>query len=471
MITKINPYNTEVPGIEILKQMPPETITEQLSEYLNVYNNCFIRTQQIKYFEAFERGLLSNLERKSIEPIALSFLGEKEVRGMQQFFTRSTGWDENLGKRYREKLAETLNDNKGFLSVDESDFVKKGKDSVGVARQYCGRLGKTENCQAGVFLSYASERGMGLTDSRLYIPKEWFADDYKEKRADCQVPEEVTFKTKNEIAKEMINNILVSKLFEVECIGCDAAFGSDHTFLDSLPKNMYYFASVRENENIFREMPDVIIPENTARKGGRFKHPRSLEQPVSIKTIINDESVPWVKRAIAEGAKGPVIAEVKCLRAVSCRKENRLFTPKSEIWIYIRKHEDGAIKYFISNLPPDTPVQELDRLATARWSIEQCFQECKSYLGMNHYETRTYQAWHRHMLMVMIAQLFVTILRGFLKQFANLTMPMTKYIIASQIPIPTKLELILIIVYYRLHRNAEAYRSHRKKKIKILCSL
>ena len=218
------------------------------------------------------------------------------------------------------------------------------------------------------------------------------------------------------MAKEMINDVIDSRLFDIKYIGCDASFGSDHTFLDSLPESVYYFASVRENENIFRSMPKVATPENAPGRGGRFKHPRSAEEPIAVKTILDDESVPWVKRVIAVGTKGPVSAEVKCLRCVTSRKENRLFMPKAEIWVYIRKHEDGTIKYFISNLPEDTDISLLDKLAAARWSIEQCFQECKSYLGMAHYETRSYQAWHRHMLFIMIAHLFVTILRDFLKK-------------------------------------------------------
>lgn len=418
MISKNNPYNSEIPEIAAMQEIAPREILKQLKKYQESYKNCFVRTQQIKYFESYTKGLLSNLDRKSIEPIALSFLGESSVRGMQDFFTRSKGWDESLSNRYKEQLAETLKESQGFLSVDESDFVKKGKDSAGVARQYCGRLGKTENCQAGVFLSYATEKGTGLIDSRLYLPKIWFGDEYKEKREDCRISEDMSFKTKNEIAKEMINEVMNSQLFEVECIGCDAAFGSDHTFLDSLPESVYYFAAVRENERIFRNMPQVAVPENSG-KGGRYKHPRSLEEPMQIKTILNDESIPWIKRIIAEGSKGPIVAQVKTLRCISCRKENQLFVPKSEIWVYIRKHEDGTIKYFVSNMPCDTDVAELDRLATSRWSIEQCFQECKSYLGMTHYETRSYHAWHRHMLLVMITHLFVTILRLFLKKICR----------------------------------------------------
>jgi len=415
MLSIKNPYNTEIPGLESIQEITEEKITVLLQKYLDSYKDCFGRSQQIRYFQVFVRGLLSNLDRKSIEPIALSFLGEKGVRGMQQFFTRSVGWEESMRNHYKRGLAETLSSKKGFLSVDESDFVKKGKESAGVLRQYCGRLGKKENCQAGVFVSYATDKGIGLIDSQLYLPKAWFSDDYTQRRDNCGIPAEQTFKTKNEIAKEMVNGVIQSGLFDIECVGCDAAFGSDHSFLDNLPKSVYYFASVREDERIFRRMPQVVVPENTG-KGGRYKHPRAVEAPVDIKTVIDDESIPWVKRIISQGAKGPIVAEIKCLRAVACRKENRLYMPKSEIWVYIRKYDDGKIKYFLSNMPPDTNISELDRLATTRWSIEQCFQECKSYLGMAHYETRSYQAWHKHMLLVMIAHLFVTVLRQFLKK-------------------------------------------------------
>jgi SRSO17 transposase len=137
-----------------------------------------------------------------------------------------------------------------------------------------------------------------------------------------------------------------------------------------------------------------------------------------VKEIANDASISWIRRTIAEGAKGPVIAEIKCLRCISCRTENTFLMPKLEIWLYIRKYDNGVIKYFISNMPNGTEISELDRLATARWSIEQCFQECKSHLGMTHYETRSYPAWHRHMLLVMIAQLFVTNLRHYFKKKA-----------------------------------------------------
>ena len=416
MLSKINPYTSDIFDEKIFRSLRPYEIKKRHKEYLKKYEKCFTHSHQIKYFEAFEKGLVSNLDRKSIEPIALSFLDETDVRGMQQFFTRSTGWYDSLALKYKMELSHHVNDPNGFLSIDGSDFIKKGNNSAGVSRQYCDRLGKKENCQAGVFVSYASENGIGLIDSSLYIPEVWFSDGYEKKRKECHIPEELTFKTKNEIVKEMTHNIISSNLFEIGCIGCDTSFGSDHTFLDSLPKSIPYFASVRKNEYVFREMTLVRIPEKTSTRGRPFKHPRSEKQPVYVEEIANDESIPWVKRTIADGTKGPIIAEIKFLRCISCRTENNFLMPRTEVWLYIRKHSNGEIKYFISNMPDDTETSELDRIATARWSIEQCFQECKSYLGMAHYETRSYQAWHRHMLLVMIAQLFLTTLRHHLKK-------------------------------------------------------
>lgn len=466
MLLENNPYIAEKVGEDFLEQLKSFDLLKYFLEYLKGYESCFVRPSQVNSFKIFIEGLLSNLDRKSIEPIALAFSDEKNVRKLQYFISDSRGWYETLLPHYQKSLSHELTGINGFLSIDESDFVKKGDMSAGVGRQYCGRLGKRELCQAGVFASYASAKGIGLISCCLYILKGWFNADHDEKRESCQIPENLVFKTKNEIAKKMVADIINQGLFQIECLGCDASFGSDHTFLDTLPQSLYYFASVRENEYIFRNMPAVSIPEKKSGKGGGYKHLRSQEHPIVVKEIADDDSIAWKKCTIAEGAKGPIITEIKCIRCVACRKENRHFVPKSGIWLYIRKHEDGKIKYFLSNMPPETRLSELHRLATARWSIEQCFQECKSYLGMAHYETRSYPGWHRHMLFVMIAHLFVTRLRNFLsKKKIHLTMPMVRNLIASQIPMPTSIEKIVRIIAYHLLRNSAAYRSHRKKKL------
>lgn len=366
-------------------------LLEQLNEYLAAYLPCFSRPSQFDYFSAFEKGLLSDSNRKSIDAIALAILGEKSVRGLQQFFTRSKGFEEPLFSTYQNLLADTLSAPDGFLSVDGSDFVKKGTHSERVSRQYCGRLGKTENCQAGVFLSYGSENGYGLVDKRLYLPENWFSDNYAEKRNQCTIPTTAYFQTKIELALDMIHYVIEQNLFDIQWIGCDRAFGCDHAFLRSLPKEVCYFAGVREKELVFLERPTMRVPKNKNVAGRPFKHPRPDSAPVKVKAIAhNDIDYPWTRRQMTEGAKGPIYAQVKYLRAVACH---------------------STTLYGNYMMPEETEQSTLDKLTTRRWAIEPCFQECKSQLGMADYETRTFPAWHRHMMCVMIVHLFTTRLR------------------------------------------------------------
>lgn len=417
ILTDINAYDIQMLNELALEKISEQDINNELIQYLKNYNDCFTEPAQTKYFEAFERGILSGLDRKSIEPIALHFLDQKQVRGMQQFFKRSKNWETNLTKQYQTQLAKQIAHQEGFASIDESCFVKKGAKSAGVARQYCGRLGKKENCQSGVFLSYASQKGYGLIEEKLYLPKHWFEDSFKEKRDSCQIPKDTEFQTKNQIAAQMLNKLISEEQFPVKWVGCDAAFGCDHDFLDSLPNTVCYFASVRETEYIFTSTPTMVMPKNSSGLGRKIKHARVLDvRPVCIKTLVDDEVVVWQRRVITLGSKGSVVADIKCVRVVSCRRINNFFVAGVPIWVYIRRYDDGVVKYFVSNAPLDVEQCVLDRLATLRWSIEQCFQECKSYLGMSHYETRSFQAWHRHMLLVMVAHLFTIVLRGVFKK-------------------------------------------------------
>src|SRR5436309_12407959 len=151
-------------------------------------------------------GQFSELERKSIEPMALEVAGGN-VRGMQRFLSDNI-WDEDkMRQTYHGLVADEMGDPDGVLMFDESGFVKKGKDSVGVARQYCGTLGKVENSQVGVFAAYASRHGYALVDKRLFMPEQWFTEDYKDKRDKCNVPKDVTFHTKPQVAADMVKAI------------------------------------------------------------------------------------------------------------------------------------------------------------------------------------------------------------------------------------------------------------------------
>ena len=393
-------------------------IQTELEKYLQNYSSCFCSEPQRKLFRTFIRGLLSSLDRKSIEPIALHFSGVKYVRPLQQFFSRSPFKEQSLLDIYQELLSEQVVEENGMLSVDDTGFVKKGKHSAGVKRQYCGRLGKTENCQSGVFLAYAGKNGYGLVDCELSLPQEWFSQDFAQLYKECRIPEDKEFSTKNEIAQRMLNRAMCSGLFQARWVGCDAAYGNDHDFLDGLelPKGVWYFAATNAKEQVFREYPEMFYPERG--RGRPRKHPVLSGKPVSVQEIAEEPSIPWETVVLAEGAKGPIMAERKCIRCFACRKDgNRNYVKAGEeIWLYLRKYADGEIKYFVSNAPGELPVHELDRAATLRWPIEQCFEECKSSLGMGHYECRSYQGWKRHMLFVMIAHLFADSIREIFKK-------------------------------------------------------
>ena len=187
----------------------------------------------------------------------------------------------------------------------------------------------------------------------------------------------------------MINKALESGNFQVQWIGCDAAYGNDHEFLDSLklPPGVWYFATTNSKEQELMEYPErTFLP---TKRGRPRKHPDLSVSTVNVQTIAENPDIPWERIILAEGSKGPIFAEREGIRCY--------IKPGEKIWLYLRRYEDGTIKYFVSNAPEDTSIEELDRAATLRWPIEQCFEECKSYLGMSHYESRSYEGWMRHM--------------------------------------------------------------------------
>ena len=294
-------------------------------------------------------------------------------------------------------------------NVDSSEIRKKGTESVGVARQYCGSMGKVENCQSGVYLGYVSERGYGLVSSRLYMPQPWFTDEYKERRKKCRVPEGLEFKSKITIAVELIEQAKSNQEITARWIGCDATFGSSYRFLDTVGRWCYYFANVKSNQQVWLERPEVGVPEWSGR-GARPTRVQVLQkdaQPLTVARIADSDLITWDVVKLAEGAKGPIISEVAAIRVI----ESREGLPGKECWLIMRRYPNGQIKYALSNAPEDTPLRTLTEASTMRWSLEQCFQEAKGELGLDHYESRSWTGWHRHMLYVFLAQLFLLKLR------------------------------------------------------------
>lgn len=173
-----------------------KAFVEELKRFHGKFADCFVRSEPRDNFYHYMVGQLSQLERKSIEPIAVNVSGKETVRSMQRLVSGAV-WDEsNMVATHQGMVAEEMGEPDGVFLFDESGFVKKGTMSAGVARQYCGTIGKVENCQVGVFMGYASRQGYALLDSRLFFPEQWFDETFAVKRQKCGVPEDLTFKTK-----------------------------------------------------------------------------------------------------------------------------------------------------------------------------------------------------------------------------------------------------------------------------------
>jgi SRSO17 transposase len=178
----------------------------ELKGFHDLFSDCFQRSESRGHFFQYMVGQFGELERKSIEPIALAVDGGK-VRAMQRFVSDAPWDDTKIITKYRSFLVDDLAHPDRVLIFDESGFAKKGDDSIGVGKQYCGNLGKVENCQVGVFAGYTSPYGYALVDKQLYLPEKWFTDEYAERREKCKLPQETTFKTKPQLAAEMLKQI------------------------------------------------------------------------------------------------------------------------------------------------------------------------------------------------------------------------------------------------------------------------
>ena len=408
MILRHADWHPELVPWVTLTEADCAAIADELVAFHAQFQAAFGRKEHRRLGLAYLSGLLSNNAAKSVEPIALAFLDQDAVRPLQRFM-KSYGWDHAaMEAAHQALLAEALAAPDGMLTVDSCEFPKKGTESVGVARQYCGAVGKVENCQSGVFVGYASRKGYGLVTSRLYLPENWFAPAYKERREYNRVPDDLGFQTKPQIARDLLARLAERERFPATWLGCDTVFGSDWAFLDAVPPGTSYFAGIRSDTLVFRTRPRVHVPRYRGR-GRRPTKPRVTRgRAVPVSTLAASKKCPWTPVVLAEGAKGPIRAEVACLRVYPAQGG---LPREAPVWLFLRRTEDGQLKYAFSNAPADTPLAELCRAATLRWPIEQCFQDGKSQVGMDHYEHRSWPAWHRHMLYVFLALHFLLRLR------------------------------------------------------------
>jgi len=343
---------------------------------------AFGRAETRRSASAFIDGLLSSAERKTGWMLAEQAGFERPYR-IQSLLGRSRWSADVLRDLVRDYVSEALGDPDGVLVVDETGFVKKGTRSVGVARQYSGTAGRIENCQVGVFVSYASRFGHALVDRRLYLPKDWAAD--KERRVKAGVPEDVDFATKPAMAREMIARALDARL-PCAWVLADAAYGGDHRFRHMLEeRGQAYVLAVRSNHTL-RFLDDWTLVQSD---------PAALADQL--------EAGQWRSLTAGEGSKGPRLYDwARVPLSWACQDG-------FERWLLIRRSQgdSASLAYYFAYAPAGTSLAELAGAAGLRWTIEECFLRAKDDLGLDHCEARSWHGWHRHMSLVMAAAAFL----------------------------------------------------------------
>jgi SRSO17 transposase len=385
------------------------------------------RAQSLIYLN----GLLLGQGRKSAEPMALVFgqpdeadeLGQNQVLALQRFLTYSPWATQAVQRAIQAEFAEKLVPSTADWSIgtvgvlDESGFVKKGTHSVGVERQYCGRVGKKENCQVGVFLVGVTPAGSALLEHQLYLPQHW-AEDAK-RRAEAGVPKEIEFRTKPQIAIDLLRRTAAHGLVPFDWIIADEFYGHNGQFLDDLEEmQQRYVVEVPVTTTVWTVDPQTQVPPHEGRRGPTASLPpreRVRQHVRSVREVA--QSLPaaaWQILQLRPGAKGPLAFAFARLRVWAVRHRK----PGPACWLLLRRalEADAELKYYVVNAPAAEPLETMAMVTGTRYRVEEYFEEGKMYLGMAHYEARAWSSWHHHMSLVAVAHWFVTLTRLQLKK-------------------------------------------------------
>lgn len=390
-----------------IRQLRPE-----LTRYLRQFESCFDRCDTAAYLPIYVEGQLSDLQEKSCEPIALA--AGIAPRNLQEFLAHYK-WDQN---RARNRLHQLVRDQHGgrhtIALVDETSDVKKGDKTPGVQRQYCGTVGKTENCIVTVHLGYAQGDFHCLLDGDLFVPQSW-AEDRDRCRA-AGIPDEIGYRPKWQIALDLLGRAKGNGL-SFDWLVCDEGYGGKPPFLRALnARGQIFVAEVPCSFRGWARRPKVTH-RPFSRQGGRRKTPRIVSgspAPVEVQQMLRYcpklRDQPWVRYRVKNGDKGPEVWEVKHTR-ITLKGEDGL--PEMDLHLVVARNalNPEEIKYFISNAPADTAVGTLLLVAFSRWRVERCFEDQKQEVGLDQWEGRRWLGLQRHLILTCISYLFLARVR------------------------------------------------------------
>jgi SRSO17 transposase len=388
-------------------------IKPALQRFLQQFDGCFGRSSTRQYLPVYIRGQLSELARKSIEPMADA--AGIPARNLQEFLSLFR-WDEQrLRDQLQQYVARHHSGTESIGIIDETSFVKKGSQTACVQRQYCGAVGKKENCVVSVHLGYATHDFFTLIDGDLYLPQETWEQDRQRCRK-AGIPDEVVFRTKPQIALEELERATTNGI-RFNWLTFDEFYGRSGPFMRALDqRGQNYVAEIPVDTMLWTKRPDILYKSHCRdrRRGRQKQYPRlkvKNNPSVEVRNILAFSPLlrkqAWKTYHVKDSTKGPMVWQAKHL-LVWRADENGLPTQPYHLVIARNTLDHSQIKYFISNAAESMPLETLLRVAFTRWTIERAFEDSKTELGMDHFEVRRYCSIRRHLILTCVSHVFLS---------------------------------------------------------------
>ena len=388
-------------------------IKPELTRFLHQFDGCFGRVTTRRYLDLYIEGQLSDLPRKSIEPMADAF-GEPP-RNLQEFLGLFR-WDEQgVRDELQQHVARRHAHPQSVGVIDETSFVKKGNKTACVQRQHCGAVGKTENCVVSVHLGYATPAFYSLIDGEVYLPQETWHKDRPRCR-EAGIPDDVVYQPKWQMALEQYRRAVANGV-RFTWLTFDEGYGGKGPFLRQLEQvGQNYVAEVPASFPVWTSRPTVLYRASARdRTQGRPRHYPRLkvknDPKVQVQNVLTYSprmrQIAWQNYWVKDGSKGPMVWQVKRLM-VYLSDEQGLPTRPFHLLVARNALDHKEVKYFLSNAPESTPVEMLLRVAFTRWVIERAFEDSKTELGMDHFEVRQYLSIQRHLILSCLSHIFLS---------------------------------------------------------------
>jgi SRSO17 transposase len=380
----------------------------EFASYVGALSKTLAHADRVGPLGDYCRGLMLSGDRKSVEPMAALVAPQRasaKHQSMHHFVAKAEWSDAALLTAVRQEVLPALGPIEAWI-VDDTGYPKKGTHSVGVARQYCGQLGKQDNCQVAVSVSVANERSSLPIDYRLYLPHEWAEDAARRKKAD--VPASVGFATKSAIALEQLRAARAARI-PVGVVLADAGYGNDTDFrLGISALGLTYAVGIQGSTTVWAEGHLPLPPRGNWGRGRPGTHLRRnrMHQPIDVKALAHELSGrAWRRIEWREGTDGVLASRFARVRVRAAHRDQ----VRAEEWLVIEwpLAETEPTKYWLTTLPPSIAFKELVRLIKLRWRIERDYQELKQELGLGHYEGRNWRGFHHHATLTIAAYGFL----------------------------------------------------------------